>query len=494
MDVFPKQSAFLEAANRGNLIPVYTEWIADFTTPVAVYNKLYQPGEPAYLLESLEGDVKLSHYSFIGTAPRKVFRCLPDRTEVRERDGVWETIPNAGEPLTIIEAEMSAYQPVVSESLPRFIGGAVGFLSYEYIHYLEPSVPLNANDPLDMPIAYFVISDKLVIFDHSKQTLRLLVNAYIEGDPQEAYHQAVADLEQLSEKLSCNSTLPPQTLVEVDEAAIPSGNFTPSDFKQAVCSAQDYIRAGDNIQVVLSQRFQKAFDPSPLTLYRALRTVNPSPYMFLFQAEDFSLVGASPELHVRLTDGKAAMRPIAGTRPRGEDSEAEARYAAELHQDDKELAEHLMLVDLARNDLGRVCDFGSVTVPEYLAIEYYSHVMHLVSQVEGKIRPECSAYDLMRATFPAGTVSGAPKIRAMQIIAELEHDRRATYAGALGYFSYDGNLDSCITIRTALIKDGKIYIQAGAGIVADSQPESEFQETINKAKGLFKAVTLAERL
>jgi len=312
------------------------------------------------------------------------------------------------------------------------------------------------------------------------------------GDIDAAYESAVAEVENLRTLLQTRQELAPIPLSDRPPIAVPPGNFTRERFEQAVDATKEFIRSGDIIQIVLSQRFVRPFAKSPLDLYRALRTVNPSPYMFLLDTGDFAIVGASPEVHVKVTDGLVESRPIAGTRPRGATPEADATLEKDLLADEKEKAEHLMLVDLARNDLGRVCQYGTVTVPEFMVVERYSHVMHIVSQVEGKLRPDRNAFDVMRATFPAGTVSGAPKIRAMQIIAQFEKLQRGFYAGALGYFSYDGNLDCCITLRTALLKDGQITIQAGAGLVADSVPAAEYQETINKASALFKAVAIAE--
>ncbi|MDR1011734.1 MAG: chorismate-binding protein [Opitutaceae bacterium] len=341
-----------------------------------------------------------------------------------------------------------------------------------------------------------MLTDSLLTFDRAKQTLRLCVNAHVRNDDATAaYTAAVAELRHLHALLSRPGALAPAPLIEPPApVAVPPGNFTRDAFEHVVDSVKEYIRSGDIIQVVPSQRFTAPFKKSPLDLYRALRTVNPSPYMFILDTGDYAIVGASPEVHVRLTDGLVEIRPIAGTRKRGATHADDLALERDLLADEKERAEHLMLVDLARNDIGRVCAYGTVNVPEMMVIERYSHVMHIVSQVEGRIAPGKTAYDLMRATFPAGTVSGAPKIRAMQIIAQNEPSRRGFYAGALGYFGYDGNLDSCIMLRTALIKDGLIHIQAGAGIVADSDPASEYQETINKASALFKAVAIAERL
>jgi anthranilate synthase component 1 len=497
MQIFPSRDEFEGLASEGNLIPVYADLMADFETPVSVYSKLKSEGEAAFLLESIEGGGTLNRYSFIGFQPRKTFELhLGGEAVVRERDGREERFPCPPDPLTIIEEEMARYQPVHLPDMPRFIGGAVGYLSYEYIHCVEPSVPMAEKDVLQMPVAHFLVTDTLVIFDRARQTLRLLVNAHIEDPAKagESYDLAVEAVRELAERLRKGRAIPTLPVPHSEDSAVPQGNFTRERFESMVEDCKEYIRAGDVIQVVGSQRFEKEYSRTPLDLYRVLRIVNPSPYMVLFDAGPYSLVGASPEVHVRLTDGLAEVRPIAGTRPRGKTSEADQAYEKELLADEKERAEHLMLVDLARNDLGRVCEFGSVKVPEYMVVERYSHVMHIVSQVEGTIAGGRNAYDLMRATFPAGTVSGAPKIRAMQIIAEQEKEQRGPYAGAVCYFSYDGNLDSCIAIRTATIKEGTIYVQSGAGLVADSKPEAEYQETINKAAGLLKAISMAEKL
>ena len=499
MNIQPTKEAFLHLCEQGNVIPVYADLMADFETPVSAYAKLKGAG-PAYLLESIEGGDTVSRYSFIGCRPRKVFACYPEVTEIHESRRPLQRIPTPHDPLELIEAEISGYRPVQVPSMPRFMGGAVGYIGYEYIHRIEPTVPEAARDELGIPLVYFMMSDKLLIFDRAKQTLRLCVNAHVPpvaGSTQTAlatYDAAVAELHSLYGLLKQPRELASSALAEPPRIEIPPSNFTRAQFEKMVEDVKEYIRAGDIIQVVPSQRFACEFGKTPLDLYRALRTVNPSPYMFLLDTGDFALVGASPEVHVRLTDGLVEIRPIAGTRRRGANAVEDAALEKELLADEKERAEHLMLVDLARNDIGRVCSFGSVTVPDFMMVERYSHVMHIVSQVEGRIAPDKNAFDLMRATFPAGTVSGAPKIRAMQIIAEQEKLQRRYYAGALGYFSYDGNLDSCITLRTALVKDGKAYIQAGGGIVADSVPALEYQESVNKASALLKAVAIAEGL
>ncbi|HEX2101260.1 MAG TPA: anthranilate synthase component I [Candidatus Synoicihabitans sp.] len=493
MKIQPSREEFGRCCADGNVIPVYADLMADFETPVSAYAKLKSSG-PSFLLESVEGGEQLSRYSFIGCRPRKIFACGPTTTEIRVPGLAVQTVATPADPLTLIEAEMKGYRGVELPGLPRFTGGAVGFIGYEYVTRIEPTVPAAPKDDLGLPLLYFMLVDSLVIFDRAKQTIRLCVNAHVNGDSDGAYDAAVRELQELYALLAEPRPLAPAPLADVPKVEVPPGNFTRTRFEQVVEDTKEYIRSGDIIQVVPSQRFSRPFQKSPLELYRALRTVNPSPYMFILETGDYAIVGASPEVHVRLTGDRVEIRPIAGTRRRGIDATEDLALEKELLADEKERAEHLMLVDLARNDIGRVCEFGSVHVPEMMVIERYSHVMHIVSQVEGRISGDRNAYDLMRATFPAGTVSGAPKIRAMQIIAAHEPTQRGFYAGALGYFGYDGNLDSCIMLRTSLLKDGQIHIQAGAGIVADSVPAAEFQETVSKASALFKAVSLAEQL
>lgn len=493
MHVHPDQKTFRELCSQGNVVPVFTDWIADLETPVSAYAKLKSDG-PAFLLESIEGGENLSRYSFIGCRPSKIIRVEGKKTLLRQTgaDDTWIETP--ADPLKLLEDEMAQYRPVELPDMPRFMGGAVGFVGYEYIHQVETTVPIASDEVLETPLLYFMLADSLLIFDRAHQTLRLWVNVHIDEstDVDDAYETACEELRSLQSVLDRDHGLTPARLPAATPVTVPAGNFTRPRFEKMVDNAKEFIRAGDIIQVVLSQRFEREFTRPPLELYRALRTINPSPYMFLLEAEDFALVGASPEVHVRLTDQLVEIRPIAGTRPRGQTTDEDNRLERELLADEKERAEHLMLVDLARNDIGRVCKYGTIHVPEYMVVERYSHVMHIVSQVEGKISEDKNAFDLLRATFPAGTVSGAPKVRAMQIIAESEKEQRGPYAGVLGNFSFNGNLDSCINLRTALIKDGKVFIQAGAGLVADSVPEAEFNETIFKASALFRAVDLAE--
>lgn len=496
MNFTPDRQTFLKQAQHGNLIPVSRELLADQDTPVSAYERLRDalrardPKAHTFLFESVEGGERIARYSFVGGEPRFVFRATGRRVEIDSAKGR-EVLPDV-DPLTELKKRMSVFKPVPDASLPRFFGGAVGYIGYDAISQFEPHVPLAKTNDLNRPDIVMILADTLIIFDHVRHTLKVVANAFIEGDADAAYAHATARIDDI-----CRVLAQPAAHTLVDARATgpdvqAKSNLTRDEFKASVLKAKEYIRAGDIIQVVLSQRFEVDYEGDPLHVYRAVRSVNPSPYMYCLEFGGQSVVGCSPEIHVRCEDGHVELRPIAGTRPRSADAAKDDALAKELLADPKERAEHIMLVDLARNDLGRVCKFGSVKVPELMIIERYSHVMHIVSDVTGTISPEHDAYDLMKATFPAGTVSGAPKIRAMQIIGELETTRRGPYAGAIGYFGFDGNLDSCITIRTALLDGKKAYVQAGAGIVADSDPDSEFDETCNKAKAMLTAIRLAK--
>ena len=493
----PTLDEFLNFATQGNLIPVTRRILADLETPLSAYRKITGQGE-SFLFESVEGGEHIGRYSFVGCNPRAVIRQDGQHVQMFENGRVTETAVVGREVkdgLEVVERVMKKFRAVAVPGLPRFTGGAIGFIGYEFIHDVEPSVPRPSHDELKTPVMYFLVADQLLIFDRVQQTITILVNAILDDaeSPAAAYENAVGEIERLVallEQPSENKSVGVQSEVTPRVAFEP--NQTKEKFFANVEAAKKLITAGDIIQVVGSQRWSTAVTASPLDIYRAVRNVNPSPYLFLLELDGFALVGASPELHVRCEEGKVEIRPIAGTRPRGKNSAEDAALEKELLADPKERAEHVMLVDLARNDIGRVWDFGSVQVKDLMFIERYSHVMHIVSQVEGKLSAEKTNYDLMRATFPAGTVSGAPKIRAMQIISELEQTTRGTYAGCVGYFSFNGNLDTCITIRTALIRDGKAYVQAGGGWVSDSTPEGEYQETINKSMAMRKAIGMAE--
>jgi anthranilate synthase component 1 len=500
----PTQDEFLKLADQGNLIPVTRRILADFETPLSAYRKIRGQGE-SFLCESVEGGEHLGRYSFVGCNPRAVIKQTGNRIELSENGKVVEkfAIPATTredctqcvhDGLEVVEQVLKRYRAVTLPGLPRFTGGAIGFIGYEFIHDIEPIVPRPPKDDLQTPTMYFLIADELLIFDRVAQTITVLVNAVLDDSttPVEAYENAVAEIERLIALLeqpveNFHMTLPAEVPAVPFESNVPKEQFFAN-----VLKAKEYITSGDIIQVVGSQRFSTPVKAAPLDIYRAARSINPSPYMFLLELDGFSLVGASPEIHVRCEDRLVEIRPIAGTRPRGRTPEQDAANERELLADPKERAEHVMLVDLARNDLGRVCEYGSVVVKDLMTIERYSHVMHIVSQVEGQLSASKTPFDLMRATFPAGTLSGAPKVRAMQIISELEQTARGPYGGCMGYFSFNGNLDCCITIRTALVKDGMAYVQAGGGWVNDSTPEAEFQETVNKAKAMLKAVALAE--
>jgi anthranilate synthase component 1 len=478
------------------LAPVVRTLPADLETPVSVYLKLAREG-PTFLLESVTGGEQLARYSFIGVAPKYAYVLRADILESHdiELGEVTFSQLQGGDPLSALRDIVSRhpYQPV--PDLPRFPGGLVGYLGYETVRFFEPAVPVIPQS--ELPDAIFLLADTLVAFDHAYGRLLLITNAHLDADGDLERDQAEARLDALQQRLAAplpKHSPPHEPLPAVELRS----NLTRDQFIAAVQKAKDYIAAGDIFQAVLSQRLSRETTANPFGIYRSLRRLNPSPYMYFFDftglvgVPALQLIGASPEMHVRLEGHRAYLRPIAGTRPRGETPAEDLDLERDLLADAKERAEHIMLVDLARNDLGRVCRYGSVKVPELMGIERYSHVMHIVSQVEGELKPDFDAFDLMRATFPAGTVSGAPKIRAMQIIQELEGAPRGPYAGAVGYFAYDGSMDTCITIRTLVMQGRTISVQAGAGIVADSDPEREFQETLNKARALAEAVQLAE--
>ncbi|HZO83981.1 MAG TPA: anthranilate synthase component I [Verrucomicrobiae bacterium] len=496
MEYSPSLKEFQQLAAQGNVVPVTCRLLADFETPLSAYQKIRGQGE-SFLFESVEGGEHIGRYSFVGCNPRATIRQSGNRVELLEGGKVINSYTvgkDVKDGLEVIERTLKNYRVVSRPELPRFTGGAVGFIGYEFIHDVEPVVPRPSKDDLRTPTMYFMVADELLIFDRVNQTITVLVNAVVEDHAaaSDAYDQAIAEIDRLVALLEQPSQHVP-VVVPKETPSIPFESNVPKEkFFQNVLRAKEYITSGDIIQVVGSQRFSTNVRAQPLDIYRAARSINPSPYMFLLELDGFSLVGASPEIHVRCEERKVEIRPIAGTRARGKTPEQDLANEKELLDDPKERAEHVMLVDLARNDLGRVCDYGSVHVKDLMIVERYSHVMHIVSQVEGRLAANRTPYDLMRATFPAGTLSGAPKVRAMQIISELEQTQRGPYGGCVGYFSFNGNLDCCITIRTALIKDGKAYVQAGGGWVNDSTPEAEYQETVNKAKAMLKAVALAE--
>lgn len=486
---FPDPEQFRSLIKKGNLIPVYREIMADMDTPVSAFKKL-DDGKFSYLLESIEGGEKWARYSFLGSSPSVIIRSKGNTVEIIE-NGL-TTCQVAENPLTSVRRLLEQFSPVEVEGLPRFFGGAVGYLGYDMVRHFE-HLPTDNPALLDAYDSYFLITDTIVIFDNMRQKIKVVSNAHVceESTPEEAYRRATEKIDAIIARL--RSPLPQQQISCSGKSVEFRSNVSRESFEASVEKAKEYVRSGDIIQVVLSQRFSGELSADPLDIYRVLRTLNPSPYMFFLRFEDTVIAGASPEVMVRKEGSHVELRPIAGTRPRGDTPEADALLAKELLADPKERAEHVMLVDLGRNDLGRVCATGSVTVTELMVIERYSHVMHIVSNVQGELDENLDAFDLVRATFPAGTLSGAPKIRAMQIIDELEPVRREIYGGAVGYFSFSGNMDLAIAIRTLVIKDGKVHLQAGAGIVADSDPAAEWQETVNKGMAVMRAVETAEK-
>ncbi len=490
--MYPDFKTFKKLAKRGNVIPVYEEILADLETPVSAFLKVAR-GDYAYLLESVESQENIGRYSFLAAEPSLVFEMKDGRVTIRQqarRGYRLRASKMSADPLAELRGLMAGLRFVAIDGLPRFCGGLVGYMGYDMVRFFE-RIPDENPDDLKVPDGLFMFSDTLLIFDHVNRKIKVVANALLkDGSPaatRRAYERSRRKIGRVLRRLK----KPLAGSAFVPHASSPvrvTSNVTRRQFKRAVIKAKEYIRKGDVIQVVLSQRFAAPLKTKSFDVYRSLRAVNPSPYMFYLKMRDLVLVGSSPELLVRCEEGVLSTRPIAGTRPRGKNEAQDDRLAKELLADAKERAEHLMLVDLGRNDLGRVSTYASVKVDEFMAIEKYSHVMHLVSNVVGLLKKGKDAWDALAACFPAGTVSGAPKIRAMEIIDELETVRRGPYAGAIGYFSFSGNLDSCIIIRTIVIKDKTLYMQAGAGIVADSDPDREYQETVNKARALMEAV------
>jgi len=484
----PEQFAAL-AAEGYNRIPVVREVLADLDTPLSVYLKL-AAGPYSYLFESVQGGEKWGRYSIIGL-PSRCRLVVRGHTVTQVKNNVEVSSGEVSDPLEAIEAYQAQYRVPELPGLPRFSGGLVGYFGYDTIKYIEPRLANDARpDPLDTPDILLMVSDEVVVFDNLTGRMYLIVHA--DPDAGDTLASTRARIDELVERMQTGAPRHrPEQTRQVDEADFVSG-FTEAGYKAAVERIKDYILDGDCMQVVLSQRLSIPFRSRPLDLYRALRGLNPSPYMYFMDLDDFHIVGSSPEILVRLEDGEVTVRPIAGTRRRGYTEEEDQALEAELLADPKELAEHLMLIDLGRNDAGRVAEIGSVKLTDRMIVERYSHVMHIVSNVTGRLNEGMSAMDVLRATFPAGTVSGAPKIRAMEIIDELEPVKRGVYSGAVGYLSWNGNMDTAIAIRTAVIKDRHLHIQAGAGVVADSVPELEWKETMNKGRAVFRAVALAE--
>ena len=469
----------LATAGRGNLVPVYREVAADLETPVSAYLKV-RAGRHSFLLESVEGGERLARYSFIGATPYRVIR-----TGRGERE--------EGDPLAVLEQELAGLRAVELPELPRLTGGAVGYVGYEAIRHFEPRVPANEDDPIGIPEAMFLLCDSMVVFDHIRHTIRAVAHCRLDGNIEASYRQAAATIDGIVARLGQPLALPVE---EVDAVARTSARGTSNvgreGYELMVERIREDVIGGEIIQAVPSQRIRRPTSVHPFTIYRQLRTVNPSPYMFYLDLDGFQVVGASPEMLVRVEDGVVTTHPIAGTRPRGATPEEDDALAEELLADEKERAEHIMLVDLGRNDVGRVAEAGTVQVDQLMEIERYSHVMHIVSRVSGRLRADRTPFDALRSVFPAGTVSGAPKVRAMEIIAELEREKRGVYAGAVGYVSFAGSLDTCIAIRTMVLKDGNAYLQAGGGIVYDSLPAAEYEESVNKMLALERAIDQAE--
>ncbi len=492
---------------RRPLLPFYSDILADMETPVSAYCKTAQ--QPySFLLESVSGGEHVKRHSFIGIDPYLVMIQRGDTVTLQRMDNGYHAVDAAQkprveeipcyDPLQLIEAELGQYRLVnlpqfSHDQLPKFHGGAVGYLAYDTVTRFE-RLPVPPANEIDVPLAVFTFTETVLVFDHVKHRVRVVTHLHLDApDLAAEYQRGIAIINDVQQRLRQPIRLPQEPEPVHDAAALQvRSNRTREEYEDMVRRSIEYIQAGDIFQVVPSQRLSRQVNASPFTIYRALRAINPSPYMYFLDLKDFQIVGASPELLVRYEDDEVTIRPIAGTRPRGVDRQADEQLAAELQRDPKERAEHTMLLDLARNDVGRVSKIGSIQVSDFMSIERYSHVMHLVTNVSGQLRADVSPFDALRAGFPAGTVSGAPKIRAMQIISELEGEQRGVYAGAVGYISHSGNQETAIALRTMVIKDGRAYIQAGGGVVADSTPGNEYQESLNKAKALLRALDEAE--
>jgi anthranilate synthase component 1 len=494
MSLLPDQDEFSRLASQYDVVPVYRRLLSDSYTPVSAFAALDDGHSPSCLFESVIGGEKVGRYSMVAVNPRGRLAAWGDRVE-QTRDGHREQI-RCADPLELIPARLGLPKVAPIPDLPPFIGGAVGYAGYDVVRYVE-NLPDPPQDDRRLPDLDFSFYDDLLVFDNVTKTMLVLALARPAefSTPTAAYHQAVGRIENLIQRLSRPRPSPSPAPIAL--GGVPTlqarSNFTQDQFEEAVRQCCEYIRAGDIFQVVISQRWELPNRVDPLELYRSLRVINPSPFMFLLRTPDTTLVGASPEIMCRVSDRQVTVRPLAGTRPRGRTEQEDQQLAEELLADPKERAEHVMLVDLGRNDVGRVAKLGSVRLGEVMVVERYSHVMHISSNVEGELRPECTAIDALKACLPAGTVSGAPKVRAMEIIDRIEPSRRGPYAGAVGYFDYRGNMDTCIALRTMVLSGGKIYIQAGAGLVADSDPATEYQETINKSRAMLRAIEITEQ-
>ncbi|MFH1799089.1 MAG: anthranilate synthase component I [Candidatus Omnitrophota bacterium] len=493
MKYYPNKKEFIKLAKKGNVIPVYKELLADFATPLSALLQIDE-GDFSYLLESVEGGEHMARYSFLGSNPSFIIESKGKTIKVTQ-NGKPETYETKTDPIDEIKKFMDKFRFVNVKGLPRFCGGLVGYMGYDMVRFMEDIPDGNPKD-LDVPDMQFVLTDTILIFDHVDHKIKIVSNAIINGSPGEEYDAACGKIDSIIKTFTGRGG---STTAPACKGSCKGGkrrvesNFTKEGFYEIVEKAKEYIKSGEVIQVVLSQRLKRETSADAFSIYRALRSINPSPYMYYMKFGENRIIGSSPEILVRCEEGLVEVRPIAGTRQRGADKKEDLYFEKELLEDPKERAEHIMLVDLGRNDIGRVCEYSSIKVRELMSVEKYSHVMHIVSGVTGALRHDKDIYDLIKATFPAGTVSGAPKVRAMQLIDELENVRRAFYAGCVGYISFSGNIDMCITIRTIIMRDKYVYMQAGAGIVLDSQPEKEYQETLNKAKALVKAVEFAEK-
>ena len=487
----PSFEEFSRKAREGNLIPVYREILADMETPVSAFQKI-NSGKYSFLLESVEGGEKWARYTFLGANPSIIFRSKGNSVEIIS-DEKKEKLTGVDSPLDRLRDLMRRYRPVETEGLPRFFGGAVGYLSYDMVRFIE-DLPDTTTDDLDIHDCFFIITDTILVFDNLKHTLKVVSNVHLTDgcDLEAVYEDAVRKIDSIISRLKEPIKTDNSTLISQKSEMDITSNLSKEEFEGIVVKAKEHIVAGDIIQAVLSQRFCTDAEIDPFNIYRSLRIINPSPYMFFLKLDDLFIVGSSPEVMVRVEDNHISLRPIAGTRPRGKTPEEDQELEKDLLKDPKEIAEHIMLVDLGRNDVGRVARIGTVNVNELMEIEKYSHVMHIVSNIQGVLDSRRDAFDVLKASFPAGTVSGAPKVRAMEIIDDLEATKRGPYAGAVGYFSFSGNMDFCITIRTVIIKDSVIYVQVGAGIVADSEPDKEWTETVNKAKAMMGALEMAK--
>lgn len=487
---YPGKKEFIKLAKKGNLIPVYREILTDFETPLSAFRKIDKGGY-SFLLESVEGGERLARYSMLGSNPSLVFSSKGKRITIKEGKAS-KSFTAGKDPIEELKKILGKYKFVNVKGLPRFCGGLVGFFGYDIVRFIE-KLPEKNPDDRNLPDSVFMLTDTLLIFDHVDHKIKVVSNVHVSVSPGAAYDRAVKKIDAIAGYLKGPLPKNKNRPGGKKKAFSLKSNFTKKEYEDLVKKTKEYIRKGDIIQAVPSQRLNVNIGGDPFQIYRALRSINPSPYMYYLKLGDFSLVGSSPEIMVRCENGLVEVRPIAGTRKRGASPKEDEALIKDLLSDPKERAEHIMLVDLGRNDIGRVCEYKSIKVSELMTVEKYSHVMHIVSDVSGRLRKGKDIFDVMRATFPAGTVSGAPKVRAMEIIEELENVRRGPYAGSVGYFSFSGNLDTCITIRTIVIKGKKAYIQAGGGVVADSRPDKEYQETMNKAKALLRAIEMAER-